>query len=67
MNIKNFAPKRDKYADYVRCCDCGSVMLVKTGTDDCPICKAIGTLVWQDDNSHVVNVKDFKKMMRSLD
>ena len=65
MNIKCYAPKHEKTADYVFCCDCGKYMLVKCGEDSCPACKAIGTLMWADDEQREVDVKEFKAKMRA--
>lgn len=65
MKAKIYVPKHEEYGDYVRCCDCGRLMVVKCGTDDCPSCHSIGTLMWASDTEHEVNVKEFKERMRN--
>lgn len=34
--------------DNVVCCNCNSRLLVKCGSDICPVCNADGTLAWVD-------------------
>lgn len=67
MKIKFYVPKHDEMGDYVRCCDCEKIMVVKCGTDDCPACGSIGTLMWASQTEHEVNVKDFKARSRKDD
>jgi len=64
MKVKIFVPKHMEIGDYVKCCDCGKLMLVKCGIEDCPSCGSIGTLMWADENEKEVNVKAFKMRMR---
>lgn len=67
MKVKFYVPKHEDFGDYVRCCDCGKLMVVKCGTDDCPSCKSIGTLMWADDEERVVEVRAFKLRCRQSD
>jgi predicted Zn-ribbon and HTH transcriptional regulator len=37
--------------DLVKCCNCGFAGTVKMGAEECPECKMIGALAWQDDDN----------------
>ena len=67
MKAKIYVPKHEEMGDYVRCCDCGKMIVVRCGTDDFPACGAIGTFMWASNIIHEVNVKEFKEWMRKSD
>ena len=67
MKVKFYVPKHEERGDYVKCCDCGKVMVVKYGAEDCPSCGSIGTLMWADDTEHEVEVREFKLRCRKSD
>lgn len=41
--------------DFVRCNNCGKLMLLPYGADKCPECSACGTLAWGDDSIQETN------------
>ena len=67
MKIKFYVSKHDEYGDFVKCCDCGKLMVVKCGAEDCPSCGSIGSLMWADDKEKEVAVKAFKMRCRQSD
>jgi hypothetical protein len=40
----------DGCGDLVECCNCGEVMLVDIGSEDCPLCEKKGCLKWADED-----------------
>lgn len=48
------------HGDWVKCTDCGSQMLLPTGTDRCPECSSEDTLKWvkEDNTKHTIDVAD---------
>ena len=40
--------------DLVKCCNCGWKGTVKIGIEECPNCKMLGCLAWQDENNQEV-------------
>ena len=47
------------FCDFVRCTNCGTEeMNIKRGEEICPLCGAIGTLSWVDDENPEVEVSD---------
>ena len=69
MSVKFYVPRHEDRGDYVMCCNCGKVMVVRVGTDDCPACGAFGCLAWADDTGEFreVNVREFKLRLRNAD
>lgn len=46
------------YADHVFCCNCESEMFVPCGADICPRCRAIGTMMWVDEDEQEIEVSE---------
>lgn len=58
--------KNHRVADWCHCCNCWSDLLIDVGTDKCPMCKSIGTLMSANDGTPVSNCPILKiDMMKS--
>lgn len=45
--VKDFVYDKSYVCDFVRCCNCDTVMLVNCGVYHCPNCNSEGTLTWE--------------------
>lgn len=46
------------HGDWVKCSQCGAIMLLPCGADQCPECCGCGTLSWMDEARQEMNVID---------
>lgn len=46
------------HGDWVKCSQCGAIMLLPCGADQCPECCGCGTLSWIDETRQEMNVDD---------
>lgn len=51
----------DGYGDFVKCCDCGSLMLMQTGGTACGECES-ENLQWADEEHQECNVEELEQM-----
>lgn len=72
--VKDFMFSGKSVGDFVRCCNCGELMLVEAGTEACPHCGSEdGTLAWADDElqesdiEHLETVFEVEKAHRKLE
>lgn len=55
------------FGDFVKCCYCGTLMLVPLYTEICPHCHTEGYLSWVDDDNQEMSSEDLEDKYNVVD